>query len=67
MALAMRIVARQKTKMALVWEDYLAVVAFVSSAYHSCSPSLTVLKIVGSAFTFLSIASKMLHRPKCSN
>lgn len=29
-ALVMRMVARRKTRMLLVWEDYLAVVAFVS-------------------------------------
>lgn len=29
-ALVLRMVARRKTRMLLVWEDYLAIVAFVS-------------------------------------
>jgi 7-keto-8-aminopelargonate synthetase-like enzyme len=29
-ALVLRMVARRKTRLALLWEDYLAVVAFVS-------------------------------------
>lgn len=32
-ALVLRNVARRKTRMTMVWEDYLAIVAFVSAAY----------------------------------
>jgi hypothetical protein len=32
-ALVLRMVARRKTRVLLVWEDYLAIVAFVSQPY----------------------------------
>jgi hypothetical protein len=33
-ALVLRMVARRKMKMMLMWEDYLAIVAFVSKLYR---------------------------------
>jgi hypothetical protein len=34
-ALVLRMVARHKTRMSLVWEDYIAMVAFVSNTRSS--------------------------------
>jgi hypothetical protein len=42
-ALVLRIVARRKTRMPIVWEDYLAIVAFVSTLYRSYVSSLTTM------------------------
>jgi hypothetical protein len=57
-ALVLRIVARRKTRMPIVWEDYLAIVAFASTLRRSCKTALITMQIIGSAFTFLSLCSE---------
>ena len=41
-ALVMRMVARRTTRMMLVWEDYLAIIAFVSWTRRRSHPLLTM-------------------------
>lgn len=57
-ALVLRMVARRKTRMRLVWEDYLAVVAFVSGSHVNNRGHLTLRQIFGTGFTFLSVFSE---------
>ena len=56
-ALTLRLVARQKSRLSLVWEDYLAIVAFVRIRTIQFDQALMVLQLVGSGFTFLSLYS----------
>jgi hypothetical protein len=56
-ALVSRLAARLQSRHALVWEDILAVIAFVSGLDSRGDTVLTVVQSTGSAFTFISIYS----------
>jgi hypothetical protein len=58
-ALILRNVARRKTRVIMFWEDYLAIVAFVSLCTLQCNQILTLVKVIGTGFTFISLFSKV--------
>jgi hypothetical protein len=60
-ALILRNVARRKTRVILFWEDYLAIVAFVSLCTLQCDQILTLVKVIGTGFTFISLFSKVAN------
>lgn len=57
MALALRLISRHRSRHGFVWEDYLAVVAFVGRPNGWHTALLTPKQLTGSAFTFISIYS----------
>jgi hypothetical protein len=59
-ALALRMVARRKTRMMLVWEDYLAIIAFVRCPPLISLYILTTCQSIGSGFTFISLYSESM-------
>lgn len=58
-ALILRNVARRKTRVTMVWEDYLAIVAFVSTPDQSRDAVLILKQAIGTGFTFISLFSKI--------
>lgn len=58
-ALILRNVARRKTRVVMVWEDYLSLVAFVSSQPLLRDRPLTFAQTIGTGFTFISLFSRM--------
>lgn len=63
-ALVLRIVARRQTRVVMVWEDYLSIVAFVSLSTLWCNQILIFVQAIGTGFTFISLFSK-IATPAC--